>query len=231
MSSFPSPKAPLQAVIFDLDGLMFNTEDLYQEVGRDSLARRGKQLTQELLDEMMGRKSDIALQIMIDRHDLEISVEDLATEQAESMRKLIPTRLQPLPGLLSLLAALEAGGIPKAIATSSGRQFVTQVLGQSQLEPRFDFVFTSEDIENGKPAPDVYLLAASSLGFDPARTMVLEDTQIGCRAATAAGAYTVAVPGEHSRDHDFNGVKFIATALSDRRIYQALSLPVTDCEE
>jgi len=221
-----SPESPLQAVIFDLDGLMFNTEELYQEVGRQSLASRGKELTQDLLDQMMGRKSDIALQIMIDWHDLDLTVEALANEQAETMFGLLPDRLEPLPGLLSLLDSLEKGNIPKAIATSSGRKFVTQVLGQFQLEPRFSYVFTSEDITHGKPAPDVYQLAAKTLGFDPRQTMVLEDTQIGCQAATSAGAYTVAVPGEHSQNHNFAGVKFIADSLEDKRIYEALKMGV-----
>jgi len=225
------PKSPLQAVIFDLDGLMFNTEELYQEVGRQSLASRGKELTQDLLDQMMGRKSDIALQIMIDWHNLNLTVEELASEQAAIMFELLPERLKPLPGLLALLDALEAGGIPKAIATSSGRKFVTQVLGQFQLEPRFSNVFTSEDITHGKPAPDVYQLAAKALGFEPPQTMVLEDTQIGCQAATAADAYTVAVPGEHSQNHNFAGVKFVAQTLGDNRIYEALGIPLPDSKK
>jgi len=220
------PESSLRAVIFDLDGLMFNTEDLYQEVGRRTLARRGKTLTQDLLDQMMGRKSDIALRIMIDWHDLDLTVEALADEQMKTMFELLPDRLEPLPGLLSLLDALEEEKIPKAIATSSGRKFVNRVLGQFQLEPRFSHVFTSEDITHGKPAPDVYQLAAKTLGFEPRQAMVLEDTQIGCQAATAAGAFTVAVPGEHSQNHDFNGVKFIAESLGDRRIYEALGLGI-----
>ena len=224
MSNFPVPDPPLRAVIFDLDGLMFNTEDLYQEVGRQTLESRGKRLTQDLLDEMMGRKSDIALQIMIDRHHLDLSVEQLAAEQAEVMFQLLPERLSPMPGLLTLLDALEAANLPKAIATSSGRKFVTRVLAQFQLEPRFNFVLTSEDITHGKPAPDVYLLAAKKLALPPAQTMVLEDTQIGCQAATAAGAYTVAVPGDHSKDHNFARTKFVANSLEDPRIYRALAI-------
>ena len=141
------------------------------------------------------------------------------------MFELLPQRLAPLPGLLPLLDALEAADIPKAIATSSGRDFVTRVLGQFQLEPRFSFVLTSEDIAHGKPAPDVYLLATKSLGFQPAQTMVLEDSQIGCQAAIAAGTYTVAVPGGPSERHDFDGARFIARALDDVRIYHALRLP------
>ncbi len=225
MSALPKPNPPLRAVIFDLDGLMFNTEDLYQDVGREVLARRGKPFTDDLLDMMMGRKSDVALQIMIDWHGLDDTVDRLAVESAKIMFDFLPQRLTPLPGLLPLLDTLEAANIPKAIATSSGHEFVTRVLGQFQLEPRFSYVFTSEDITLGKPAPDVYLMAAKALGFPPEQTMVLEDSQIGCQAATAAGTYTVAIPGGHSRKHNFEGVQFIAHALDDLRIYEALNVP------
>ena len=78
----------------------------------------------------------------------------------EIMFGLLPDQLEPMPGLLDLLAGLEAARIPKAIATSSARPFVTKVLSQFDLASRFKFVLTSEDITNGKPAPDVYLLAA-----------------------------------------------------------------------
>lgn len=218
----PSPR--LRAVTFDLDGLMFNTEELYQEVGGAILARRGKQFTGELLDQMMGRKSAIALQIMIDWHQLEATPEQLAAESAEIFGGLLPRKLAPMPGLLDLLGALEAANIPKGIATSSGRDFVTQVLGQFNLEPRFAFVIAGEDIEHGKPAPDVYQLAARRHGVLPAEMMVLEDSQIGCQAAVAAGAYTVAVPHGQSMKHQFPGVQFFAESLADRRNYEALGL-------
>ncbi len=215
---------PLRAVVFDLDGLMFNTEDLYQQVGREVLGRRGKQITGELLDEMMGRKSDVALQIMIDWHDLDDTPEGLGAESMEIMFRLLPTGLSPMTGLLALLDALEAADIPKAIATSSARIFVTHVLEQFQLAPRFSFVLAAEDIEHGKPAPDVYLLAAETHGVLPAEVMVLEDSQIGCRAAVAAETFAVAVPSGQSATHDFDGVRLVADSLADARIYQALGI-------
>jgi HAD superfamily hydrolase (TIGR01509 family) len=219
-----APSPPLRAVTFDLDGLMFNTEELYQEVGGIILQRRGKAICGELLDQMMGRKSLVALGVMIDWHQLEDTPEQLAAECAEIFVDLLPARLAPMPGLLDLLAALEAAGVPKAIATSSGRAFVSRTLELFQLEPRFAFVLTAEDIEHGKPAPDVYLLAAERHGVAPSEMMVLEDSQIGCQAAVAAGAYAVAVPHGQSLEHKFRGVKFAATSLADERIYAALGL-------
>jgi HAD superfamily hydrolase (TIGR01509 family) len=227
MKDFVPPRSPLRAVTFDLDGLMFNTEELYQEVGGTLLARRGKEITSELLDKMMGRKSNVALALMIEHHQLDATPEQLAAETAEIFGGILPGRLEPMPGLHSLLAALEATGIPMGIATSSGRAFVEHVLGIFNLQPRFRFVLTSEDIEHGKPAPGVYLLAAHRHGVPPAEMMVLEDSQIGCQAAIAAGTYAVAVPHGQSMKHQFDGVEFRAKTLADRRIYEALKLPLT----
>src|SRR6185436_8595279 len=97
-------------------------------------------------------------------------------------------------------------------------------LGIFAFQPRFQFVLTAEDIEHGKPAPDVYLLAADRHGVAAAEMMVLEDSQIGCQAAGAAGAYAVAVPHGQSRQHKFPTVKFIANTLADERIYAALGI-------
>src|SRR5262245_22289269 len=105
----PTPRA----VVFDLDGLMFNTEELYQEVGSELLRRRGYDFTQELLDQMMGRPSHIALQIMIDTHTLKATVEELLAETDEIFPDILRTRLAPMPGLLELLDALEQRKIPK----------------------------------------------------------------------------------------------------------------------
>lgn len=220
-SEFPRP----EAVVFDLDGLMFNTEELYQSVGGELLRRRGFESTPQLLDKMMGRPGRIALQIMIDEHSLAATVDDLTRETDEIFPAILDARLAMMPGLANLLAVLEAAGVPKGIATSSRRSFVTDVLRRFALEPRFQFVLAAEDVVDGKPHPEIYLTAASRFGVSPQRMMVLEDSQNGCRAAVAAGAIAVAVPGGHSVTHDFSGAAIIASSLADRRIYELLRLP------
>src|SRR5437588_5401531 len=183
------------AVVFDLDGLMFNTEELYQEVGAELLRRRGYTFTQDLLDQMMGRPSHIALQIMIDTHTLRATVEELLAETDDIFPGILRERLAPMPGLVELMTALEHRAIPKAIATSSRRSFVEHVLGVFGYQSRFSPILTSEDITRGKPDPEIYLKAAERLRVLPGEMMVLEDSENGCRAAVAAGAITVAVTG------------------------------------
>jgi HAD superfamily hydrolase (TIGR01509 family) len=220
MAHHPQPRA----VVFDLDGLMFNTEELYQDVGGEILRRRGKQFEADLLDAMMGRPAPIALQLMIDAHQLDATVDQLAAETDEIFAVLLDERLATMPGLLELLAALEAAGIPKAIATSSGPEFVQTVLGKFDLAPRFQFILTCQDVRQGKPYPEIYQLAARRLGLAPGEVLVLEDSQNGCRAAVAAGAVTVAVPAGHSRRHDFAGAALVATSLADPRLFERLGL-------
>lgn len=216
------PPTRPKAVVFDLDGLMFNTEELYQYVGAVILERRGHGFPTELLNAMMGRPGAVALQIMIDWHGLSDTVEQLALETEEVFAEILDVRLELMPGLLELLDALERHALPKAIATSSGRKFVTDVLSRFELEPRFEFILTAEDITHGKPDPEIYLLAAKRFGVQPAQLLVLEDSENGCRAAASAGAFTVAVPGGHSRNHDFRGVSLTIDTLADPKLYQAL---------
>ncbi|HTN76832.1 MAG TPA: HAD-IA family hydrolase [Pirellulaceae bacterium] len=222
------PARPLRAVCFDLDGTMFNTEEIYWDVGHTLLTRRGKQVTRALLDQMMGRPSRVALQIMIDFHGLNATVPELQAETTTIFTSLLDTRLALMPGLSALLDAIEAAGLPKAIATSSHRAYLDDVLARFQLTDRFAFALTGDDVQDGKPHPEIYLAAAQRLNVSPAEMLVLEDSENGCKAAIAAGAFTVAVPGDHSRQHNFSGVAFEADSLRDARIYAALQLPWPD---
>lgn len=216
----PSP----QAVVFDLDGLMFNTEDLYDQVGAELLRRRGHTFTPALKQRMMGRPSRIALQIMIDTHELDVSVAELQQETTDLFPGILDAGLRPMPGLPELLDALESLGMHKAIATSSRRDYLLDVLSRFGYENRFNFFLTADDVQNGKPAPEIYVTAADRLGTRPAETLVLEDSEIGCRAAVSAGTIAVAVPGRHSVGHDFSGTRFVADSLHDTRIYRLLGM-------
>ena len=216
---------PLRAVVFDLDGLMFNTEDIYLQVGSEILRRRDKEFTSELVDAMMGLRPAQAIGRMIEWHGLPDSVEEIERESRDIFIPLLDEHLRPMPGLLALLAALEAAEIPKAVATSSGRAFVNEVLGRFELGPRFSFILSSEDVKDGKPNPEIYLRAAERFEMKPEEMLVLEDSQTGLTAAVASGATAVAVPGPHSCHHDLSGAAWIASGLNDPKIYELLSLP------
>jgi pseudouridine 5'-phosphatase len=214
----------LRAVVFDLDGLIANTEDLYDQAGETVLGRRGKTYDADLRERIMGRPVTDAIQMMIDCHSLPDTVDDLMRECGEVLQKLIATSLAPMPGVLSLVDDLQSAEMPIAVATSATPDYADDVLTRLKLKDSFRFILTAQDIHRGKPDPEIYLLAADHLGIPPEQTMVLEDSANGCRAAVAAGAFTVAVPNRHTCEHNFNGVRFIADTLDDPRIREALHL-------
>ena len=217
-------KHDLRAVVFDLDGILANTEDLYEQAGETVLRRRGKTYDDALREQMMGRPVVDAIQIMIDCHSLRDPLEDLMCECADVLQDLIATHLAAMPGVLELLDELQAAHMPAAVATSATREYADRVLTLLNLKDRFRFILTAEDIHIGKPDPEVYQLAAANLALSPEQTMVLEDSANGCRSAVAAGAFTVAVPNRHTRNHNFAGAQFVARTLADPRIRQALLL-------
>ena len=214
----------IRAVVFDMDGLMFNTEDVYFQVGDAVLKRRGFRFTRQLSDAMMGRPPQPSFEVMIRWHNLSDTWQQLQAESEEVFITILDDYLAPMPGLLDLLSALEAAGIPKAIGTSSARRLVDACLSRLHLEPRFQFILSSQDITHGKPHPEIYLKAAAQFALPPRQVLVLEDSQTGCRSASAAGTYTVAVPGEHSRQQSFDVADLVIDTLADPRLYDVLGL-------
>jgi HAD superfamily hydrolase (TIGR01509 family) len=213
-----------RAVAFDLDGLMFNTEDVYWQVGSELMRRRGCQFTPELNDAVMGRPPKACFETIIQWHSLDDTWEALLAESEALFLDLLDERLHPMPGLLELLDALEVAEVPKAICTSSRRTVLTAVLSRFAMEDRFQFTLAADDITCGKPHPEIYLKAAARFAVEPEELLVLEDSQIGCRSAAAAGAFAVAVPAGYSRSQDFSAASLVVESLADPRLYEALRL-------
>ena len=213
-----------RAVAFDLDGLMFNTEVLYESVGRELVESRGKTYSPAVTQQMMGRPSRVALQMMIDHYQFCESISQIQDEVDAIFDGMLEDRLETMPGLFELLLAIEQADIPKAVTTSSRRAFVEKVLGQFHLQDRFAFILSAEDVVNGKPDPEIYRTAASRFQIPASRLIVLEDSEIGSRAAVSANAVTISVPGEHSKHQQFPRQAIMATSLADPLIYHTLGL-------
>jgi HAD superfamily hydrolase (TIGR01509 family) len=127
------------------------------------------------------------------------------------------------PGALELLEAVRAGGLPVALASNSGREFVEGVLSVAGLlDGHFDVVITADEVEHPKPAPDIYLAACASLGAPPERSAALEDSATGVASARAAGMYVIAVP--YFPDTPIEGASLTAESLTDPRVAEALGV-------
>jgi HAD superfamily hydrolase (TIGR01509 family) len=214
----------MQAIVFDMDGLMFNSEDIYTLVGSELARRRGRVFTNELKKEMMGLPAQPSFMRMIEHFGLGETWQELVVESNKYFLEIVRQHIQPMPGLFELLERLEKAEIPKAIATSSTSELMDACLDPFNLRPRFQFCLTAEDVKQGKPNPEIYLTAASRFGFAPKEIVVLEDSQNGCKAAAAAGTFAVAVPGEHSLNHDFSMASLVISSLADPKLFEVLGI-------
>ena len=213
---------PVQGVAFDLDGLMVNTEFVFHKAGHELARRRGKRMTEGVFQQMMGRRTAEAFAVMIECLELSDTIEALNRESEEVFFGLLDEHLRLMPGLLNLLDELERRKLPKAVTTSSPRDYTQGILERFSLRDRFQFLLTAEDVTQGKPNPEIYSKAAERLGVPPGRMMVLEDSEAGTKAAAAASALVVAVPHEFSEGHDLSAAHYVANQLDDPGILRLL---------
>lgn len=214
----------IRAVAFDLDGLILNTEHVFAIAAEEMLARRGLPMPPGLLRGMMGRRPPEGFRIMADMLGLTDSPETLEAEAKEDFFRLLETRLTTMPGVHDLLEHIEQSGLPKAVATSSPRRYLDDLLGRVGLLDRFSFALTAEDVVLGKPNPEIYLKAAERLGVAPQEMLVLEDSETGTRAGVAAGACVVSVPHEFSQSHDFSSAFAVSQrGLQDQLIFSLIT--------
>ena len=188
----PLPFAP-EAVVFDMDGLLLDSERIVNACMADAARGLGFDMPESLWLRMIGG-SDADCNALLGEHvgaDAALAVRERAEAAYASRAEAgIPHR----PGVAALLDFLDARNMPRAIATSTRRPLAVRKLAAAGLLERFAAVCTSSDVALPKPAPDVYLLAAAKLGADPARCLALEDSPTGVRAALAAGMAVIQVP-------------------------------------
>lgn len=181
-------------VIFDLDGTLLDSEPLYTIAAERVCARHGGTYTLELKRSIMGGDTQTGAERVVEVLGLSITPEAYIREREAELALLWP-ELQPMPGAPELVAALERANIPLAIATSGHRQVTEAKLAYQPFLRNVRVRVCGDDrrLTRGKPAPDIFLLAAAELGAEPQRCIVVEDSALGVSAAVAAGMLTVAL--------------------------------------
>jgi HAD superfamily hydrolase (TIGR01509 family) len=202
------------AVIFDMDGLMIDSESAYWAAGRKLAESYGKKVSDQTLGRMMGRKPIESMQVFANELGLDVSPQALLHARDSSVFATLQQSVTPMPGLLEALQMLRSR-FKLAIATSAIRRFVDVVIEHLALHGYFDLIQTSDDVAHGKPDPEIYLKAMAKLKIEPARCAVFEDSSNGALAGKRSGAYTVAVPSIYTREQDFSFVDFTAHDLLD----------------
>ncbi len=182
-----------QAVIFDMDGVLADSEPVFHDGINALLAPYGKVMSAELHVAIMGRSVESTWQLLIEALGLPGGIGDYIPAYDREMCARLSKVTQALPGAPELVRRLREAGVPVAVASSSWRSWIDALLGGIGLLDAFDAIASATEVEHPKPAPDLYLLAASKLGVEPARCVAIEDTPTGLRAAKAAGMFAVQV--------------------------------------
>jgi HAD superfamily hydrolase (TIGR01509 family) len=209
----------LAAVLFDNDGLTLDTEPAWTRAEQALFGRYGQTFTIEHKRELLGTAPvDAAakLERMLGRPG-----DDLNDELYALVLEEVRAGVQPMPGAVALLAALDAAGVPVALVSNSRRGFVERGLRAAGLHDAFAVIVVAEEVARPKPAPDAYLAAAAALGAAPSACAVLEDSPTGLAAGRAAGALTIGVPSVPGLRLEAD---VVAASLDDPAIWLALGL-------
>lgn len=190
-------------VIFDMDGLMFDTERIYYKAWQEAAKTCGYEITWEIYTQIIGRNNRYIEKVL-----KQLLGEDLPYGAiSEKKREIADTIIEAegiikKEGLVELLDYLDEKGIKKVVATSSMREKAIRYLALGDIKERFDWIICGCDVEESKPNPEIFQKAASHLGISSEESMVLEDSKLGLQAAYAAGMTSVLVPDLVKPDED-----------------------------
>jgi HAD superfamily hydrolase (TIGR01509 family) len=184
------------AVIFDLDGVLLDSEQLWNRAKEELVRERGGHWREDAPRAMMGMSSLEWSRYLHDELGVALDAEEINRDVVARMQRLYRSSLPLLPGAVEAVEALRRRW-PLGLASSSNREIIDLALSESGLACAFAATVSSEEVEHGKPAPDVYLEAARRVGVRADRCVALEDSGNGVRSAAAAGMAVIAVPNPH----------------------------------
>lgn len=200
----------LRAVIFDLDGLILDSETPDYLSWKEVYARHGLDLTVQDWAGVVGRR-DIDLYAPLRQRSVDVAAEGKSRRRRHAA--LFEEYLTPAPGVARLIDQLRRTGVPLGLASNSDRAYVFEVVERLGLRDAFDTIVARDDVTRAKPAPDIFLAAVSRLEVEAPGCVALEDSRPGVAAAKAAGLTCIAVPTVFTRHHDLTQADLVVTSL------------------
>ena len=214
-----------RALIFDMDGLMVDTETGYWAVLAEIAAGYHiKEITEATRTRMMGRTPLESMSIFAADLKITASVAELLRQRETLMEARLRKGVTPMKGLFEIIDRFD-GRLQLAVATSSSGLFLDLVLDNLAIRNKFNMLQAAEGITHGKPDPEIFLKIIVKLNLEPADCIVLEDSLNGVLAGVNAGCYVIAVPSEYSRHQDFSMANFVAGDLTEARAHIATLMP------
>lgn len=203
------------AVIFDMDGVLTDSEPFYLEAVNATLAAHGVRLAEEDHAAIMGSSIDYTWDYLIRRFDLAGPKGALKAPYDRKVVEILSQKVEPAAGLHALLEQFQQRGLKLAVATSSQLNWAETILGKLRIAEYFPVVVTTQMVEHPKPAPDLYALACKRLAVAPGEAIAIEDSPRGVQAATTAGITTVAVRTPSTMGLDVGRAQHVINSLSE----------------
>jgi HAD superfamily hydrolase (TIGR01509 family) len=210
------------AVCFDNDGLTLETESAWTRAEVELFRRHGAVFTDEDKRYVLGSAGAQAARKLEELLRLPGEGARLWAELHDLVMAEVARGVEPMPGALELLDALRERGTPVALVSNSAREFVELTLATAGIRDRFDVVLSRDDVDEPKPAPDLYLAACAALGADPVASVGLEDTATGVAAVRAAGLTAIGVPSFPGVD--LGQADLVVSSLEDPAVRPLLGL-------
>ena len=200
-----------------MDGLLLDTESFYTQASEQIAARYGKVFDWSVKSRMIGQRAIDSARVFTEALGMPMTPEEYLSAREKVLYELVP-KAEPMPGAVRLTEHFHRHGVPQAVATSSDQKhFALKTSRHHRWFSIFDCIVIGDDpgVQHGKPAPDVFLLAAERLGIAPADCLVFEDSPVGIEAARAAGMPVVAVPDPHATPEIFQAASQILSNLNE----------------
>jgi beta-phosphoglucomutase family hydrolase len=207
----------IQAIIFDMDGVIIDSEGNQSRSLEKILQEHGVEpvFNEVGVVQVVGMTAKANLSRLKEKHDLKTSVEELEKRKNELYEEMLDEGVTPMPGLFELFEYLSDKPFKKAIASSSSKRNINTVVKLLEAEAHFDAIVSGEEVERSKPAPDIFLEAARRLGVASKHCVVLEDSPVGVAAGRAADMHVIAVPNRYTKHHDFDAADRIISSLKE----------------
>ncbi len=194
---------------------MVDSEPLSRQAWDDFLRPYNQYISDDLQSRIIGRRVDESVAIVRREFNLPLTDEQIIAQRKQIHAQLRTQGISAMPGLMELQAIIAQRKIPWAVATSSERAHADEILIQLHLRDKVHAIAAGNEVAHGKPAPDIYLLAAQRLGIPPSKCLALEDSGPGSQAAVAAGMLTIAIPNEQTNSADFSHAHYQYHSLFD----------------
>ena len=205
----------IQAVVFDMDGIIIDSEPLQMIAINQVMAQWNVRLTDKEFQKMIGRKlADDFAEMQLQYH-IPVDYSTFAKQKKTAYHSILEQNLVEMPGLSPLLARLLTAKLRLAVASSSVRADVDMVLNGIKISAQFEVIASGDEVEEGKPNPALFLLAAQRLQVPVTACVAIEDSNPGLRAAKDAGMKGIIVPHQHTQHQDFSRADIIVNSLDD----------------